>query len=170
MPRSGKDNNFILISHLFDVEILLFLLLRNYSLVVGNLLQECVAVCYIVHFAAVVFKSVAYNEIVYLEHKVVTRNLCECLFCYSHAWRLVFYDGSRGEAFVVHYGVASQLNVVKIYGCFVGHERCGVFFCRKQVVNEVLAHPFFGRKCHVGFTQCVENAVFAVLRYNFCFV
>lgn len=42
-----------------------WLLLRDYCLIIGDFLHEGVAVCCVVHFATVVLKAVAYNEIVY---------------------------------------------------------------------------------------------------------
>ena len=57
--------------------------------VIGNLLQECVAVVFVVHAAAVVLHSVTHYKVIDTQCQVVARYLCKDLLCELYCWRLV---------------------------------------------------------------------------------
>lgn len=50
---------------------------------------------------------------------------------------------------VVQHAIGAQFLVADAEAYLVGHEGSGVAFVFYQIVNEVLAHPFFGCQCHV---------------------
>ncbi len=135
----------------------------GYFSVMGDFLQECVAVFCVVHFAAIVFHSIAYYQIVHLQYKIVAGNLREHIRCYGDCWCFVLYDGFGCDVLVVNNCVASELYVVQLYLCFVCQQRLRVAFFVYQVVDKMLPYPFFRCKCHVAAPQYVENAFFVVL-------
>ena len=88
----------------------------------GDFLKECITVCGIVHLAAVVFESVADDQVVYFQHEIVSRYLCEYIRGDCDCRGFVFDDYFRGECVVVYDSVAPEFYVVQFYLRLVCHE------------------------------------------------
>ena len=68
-----------------------------------NILQETIFSCGIFHFYAVVFESVADNEVVHVENQVVAGYLVEDLLGDGYSGSFVFYYYFGLACFVVDY-------------------------------------------------------------------
>ena len=61
----------------------------------------------IIHLAAVVRKAVADDEVIYVQHHVVARDLVEHLLCDFHMRSLIFDDHLRTEVLAIEHSVAA---------------------------------------------------------------
>ena len=90
-----------------------------------------------------VLKSVANDEIWYLELHVVGGDLVEYALCDLYIGAFVFNDYERIAIVVVDDRVATLSESVVGDADLVGYARDGGFECVGYVYNCVLAHPFF---------------------------
>jgi hypothetical protein len=99
-----------------------------------------------VHTTAEVLQSIGHHEIGHPEHRVVSGGLLECALGDGNYWRLAFHQhqGSTGSVTNHHIRPLSAT----VIGQPVLHQGapCRIPQVMDQVVHEMLAHPFLGRK------------------------
>ena len=135
----------------------------NYLLICGYLLEERVAVLFIVHLAAKMLQPVAHYQIIHPQHKVVTGNLRKHLGINLHRGGFVLDDDTRFQSLVIHHGVAAAVHPVQVYCHLVGGKGGRVALLCQQHIHKVLAHPLLGGEGHVATAQAVENLLLAII-------
>ena len=90
--------------------------------VVGYLRYESIGLGGIVHAAAVMREPVAHDEVVCLQHHVVSTYLVENILGDIHRGGLVFDDDAWAQCTVIHHRVAPSAHSVEPELHLVGHE------------------------------------------------
>ena len=130
--------------------------------VFGHVLEEGVRFVLVVNPAAVVGHAVAHHEVVGVEQRVVSEILVEGLLRDLHRRRLVFHYHARRELARVEHAVAAQFLLSDFQFHLVGKQRRGVALVVYEVLDEMLAHPFFGCQRYEAAAQNVEDVCLAV--------
>ena len=110
------------------------------------------------------------DEVIDVQQHVVGRYLVEHALRELHRRRLVFnyHHGLRSP--VVQHAVAPQTLVARAKLHLVGHERRRIALMLGEEVDEMLAHPLFGRQADVAPPQRVEDVRLALSLCYFYFV
>ena len=107
-----------------------------------NVLQKGIGAVLQVNFAAVVFQTVAHDEVFDFEHHVVAAYLVEYFLGDVHIGTFVFDDHQRLQTFLtIDHCVATATHAVERHSHFVGHERRGVALLLDEEMHKMLTHP-----------------------------
>ena len=142
-------------------------LLRLDVLEVRDFLDKLISAALVVDLATIVLKPVAHDEPPDAKLDVVSAHLLEDLLTNLYLWRLVFYNHSWLCVASIDDRVAALLGAVQSDGYFVPDALCRIAFLPNQVVDELLANPFFGRQSHIFPPQNVKNMRFPSLCDDF---
>ena len=101
-----------------------------------------------------------------MEQKIIYRYLVEYLLGDGNVGRLVFDNHSGAQLAAIEHAVGTQRLVAAFQLNLVGDEGCWVALVFYQEVNEVLAHPFFGRDGYVFPARVPETLMSKVGKFK----
>lgn len=61
-------------------------------MVIRNILEERIALMFIIHTAAIMLHSVADNQVIYFQYHIISGNLIENSLRYFNVWCFIFYN------------------------------------------------------------------------------
>ena len=133
----------------------------------GNGWKECAAAAVIIDLAAVMGDAIGDNQIIDLENYVVAGDLIENLLRNIYIGGLVLdYHAGRKRRGIKH-GVATARCGVELYADFVGKKSGRIAAVSDEVVDKMLAYPFFGSKGYVFLPQNIKHLFLAADVGNF---
>jgi len=65
-------------------------------MVIWNILEERIALMFIIHTAAIMLHSVADNQVIYFQYHIISGNLIENSLRYFNVWCFIFYNHPGG--------------------------------------------------------------------------
>ena len=111
----------------------------------GDVVQEGVGAVVQIDLAAVVFQTVAHDQIFHFQDHVVSANLVEYYLGDLHVWTFVLHNHQGLQPLLtIHHRVASATHAVQRHSHLICHQRGGVALLRYQEVHKMLAHPLLG--------------------------
>lgn len=61
-------------------------------MVIRNILEERIALMFIIHTAAIMLHSVADNQVIYFQYHIISDDLIENSLRYFNVWCFIFYN------------------------------------------------------------------------------
>ena len=61
-------------------------------MVIWNILEERIALMFIIHTAAIMLHSVADNQVIHFQYHIISGNLIENSLRYFNVWCFIFYN------------------------------------------------------------------------------
>ena len=101
--------------------------------------------------------SVRHHQQPGFHRHVVPRDLVEHHLRDFDLWRFAFHQNEYGTVIVKHNDVVALRDAVDFQDLFYVDERFWVILFLHQVMNDMLAHPFFRRQHDEFFSDFIEN-------------
>ena len=114
------------------------------QIIIRNLRKKTIPHGGVIDATTIMLQAVTHDEVFYLQHHVVTRNLVEYSLRNLDMRSLVLHNHPSTQILVVEHRIASLAGAVKVELYLVGQQARGVALHIRQVVHKMLPHPLFG--------------------------
>src|SRR5574344_2011894 len=106
---------------------------------------------------------ICYITIWHLKHTVVATYLVNYLFIDLNIFLFTFHNHTWFNSLVVDHNVTTTAHSIECNGTLYLHKFYGVAQTLMQRMYYVLAHPFFGSKCHIATTHHIKYLCMSIV-------